>query len=57
MRFRWVAVLAVWTLVSGPMLVHPSMTARPPQPPAPAADAPESRGRLPAPLPDGPSPP
>jgi hypothetical protein len=32
MEFRWVALLSLWTLLSGPMLVQPFMTARPVNP-------------------------
>ena len=28
MEFRWIALLALWTLLSGPMLVHPVRSAR-----------------------------
>lgn len=37
MEFRWIALLAVWTLLSGPMLVRPvAGPGRHDPPPAPA---------------------
>jgi len=48
MEFRWVAVLSLWTLLSGPVLTQPAH--QPPaagprldaQPPAPKGDSPRT---------------
>ena len=32
MQFRWIALLALWTCLSGPILGGPASSARPPEP-------------------------
>jgi hypothetical protein len=48
MRFRWVALLTLWTFLSGPMLALPVKAARSPQGPGPSAKTvtPASKARL-----------
>jgi hypothetical protein len=46
MEFRWVAVLALWTMLSGPILSQPS----PPRPAYAVAARPVIGGARPAPI-------